>query len=108
MATVTSSVALNPSAAQYVSASEAPLIPQLSEADPVPHQSNKLAVYRNEDPLTGTDIQDFDLLEMLKNIENGEQMSLGQSVTTQQGMVQRQIAVNKSSPHVPIFKNCKI
>ena len=75
--------------------------------------SNAVPQEENEDPFENAEIPDFDLNKMLEMIENEERqentiaMTQTSGSTTTTSVMQRQI-VNKSSPKIPIFNNCKI
>ena len=72
---------------------------------------NAVVLYETEDPFADSDIPDFDLGQIMETIEKEntiltQKASEGSSTTT--NIMQTCEFVQKRSPQIPIFNNCKI
>ena len=79
-------------------------------SETVPKPQNQIVAYESEDPFQDTDIPDFDLAQIMETIEKENTIMMhnsteGSSMKTT--MQQRQV-VQRKSPQIPIFNNCKI
>ena len=90
-----------------------PALVTIASPPPLPNVTPQNAVipYESEDPFEDTDIPDFDLGQIMETIEKENTFSMTQSadgVSTKTNIMQQRQLVQKRSPQIPMFHNCKI